>query len=89
MAGGQARLAAGIRTFLPGSKVAQAHISGWVNQVRSEVPPAEVVVPIAQFLDFKITPHELRPDLYPNPGDAIPVEKPTRVSAPVAGPAPF
>lgn len=75
LAGGQARLATGIRTHLPGSKVAQAHVSGWVNQVRSEVPPAEVVVPIAMFLQYRITPHQLRPDLYPNPSDAIPTSR--------------
>lgn len=72
LAGGQAHLARGIRARIPGSKIGQGHVSGWLNQVRIEVPPAEVVIPIAQFLDYRMTPHELRPDLYPNPNDALP-----------------
>ncbi|CAG0966536.1 hypothetical protein MTYP_01023 [Methylophilaceae bacterium] len=34
--------------------------------------PAEQVVPICKFSEYKVTPHELRPDLYPHPDDGLP-----------------
>lgn len=72
LAGGQAQLARGIRERLPDSKVGQVHVWGWLNSVKFEVPPPEVVLAIANFLEYRMTPHQLRPDLYPNPGDAMP-----------------
>lgn len=72
MAGGQAQLARGIRKYLPGSKIGQVTVWGWLNTVKFEVPPPETVLPIAESLEWKMTPHELRSDLYPNPGDAMP-----------------
>ncbi len=33
---------------------------------------AERVIPIASATGWRITPHALRPDLYPNPGDGLP-----------------
>ena len=73
LAGGQAHLAAGIRRRCPGSKVGQVHVWGWLNSVKMEVPPADVVLPIAEHLNYRLTPHDLRPDLYPNPTDALPL----------------
>ncbi len=35
--------------------------------------PAERVLGLCDALDFSITPHQVRPDIYPNPGDALPV----------------
>ena len=72
MAGGQAALARGIRARLPETKIGQVHVWGWLNTVKIEVPPAEVVLAIAEHLDYRLTPHELRPDLYPHPCDALP-----------------
>jgi hypothetical protein len=72
LAGGQAHLARGIRERIPGSKVGQVHVWGWLNSVKIEVPPADVVLAIADFLEYRMTPHMLRPDLYPNPSDALP-----------------
>lgn len=72
LAGGQAQLARGIKERMPGSKVGQVHVWGWLNSVKIEVPPADVVLAIADFLEHRMTPHDLRPDLYPNPGDALP-----------------
>lgn len=72
LAGGQAQLARGIRERMPGSKVGQVHVWGWLNSVKFEVPPADVVLAIADFLEYRMTPHKLRPDLYPNPADALP-----------------
>lgn len=36
--------------------------------------PAERVLPI--FTATGVTPHELRPDLYPNPSDGLPKQEP-------------
>lgn len=72
MAGGQAHLARGIRERIPGSKISQVHVWGWLNSVQMEVPPPDAVLPICDFLGWRMTPHRLRPDLYPNPTDALP-----------------
>ena len=72
LAGGQVQLASGIRQRIPGSKIGQVHVWGWLNAVKMEVPPADVVLPIADYLGYRMTPHQLRPDLYPNPTDALP-----------------
>ena len=39
------------------------------------MPPADVVIPICAFLDWQITPHELRADIYPNQLDGMPTEQ--------------
>ena len=72
IAGGQAQLARAIRERIPDSKIGQVHVWGWLNNVKIEVPPADVVLPIAEALGYRMTPHALRPDLYPNPTDALP-----------------
>lgn len=73
IAGGQVQLAAGIRERVQGSKIQQSHISGWLNSVKMEVPPAECVIAICETCDWNITPHELRPDVYPNATDGMPL----------------
>jgi hypothetical protein len=72
LAGGQVHLARGIKALLPESKVSQVHVWGWLNDVKMEVPPSNVVLAIAESLGWRVTPHELRADLYPNPTDALP-----------------
>lgn len=81
LAGSQVALANGIRSRIPGSKIGQVHVWGWLNTVKIEVPPPEVVLPIAEHLDYRITPHQLRPDLYPNPTDALPPHIAEKVGA--------
>ncbi len=39
---------------------------------RSQLSP-EKVLRIAEATNFEVTPHELRPDIYPNPTDGLPV----------------
>lgn len=34
--------------------------------------PAERVIAVCSAVDWSVTPHQVRPDLYPNPGDALP-----------------
>lgn len=72
LAKGQTRLARGIRERIPGSKIGQVTVWGWLNSVGMEVPPAEAVIPICETIHWQMTPHELRPDLYPNRYDGIP-----------------
>lgn len=44
-------------------------ISGWFKKR----VPAEEVIPACEALGWVVTPHELRPDKYPNPTDGLPV----------------
>lgn len=37
--------------------------------------PSERVLPICRHIGFQVTPHELRPDLYPNPDDGLPARR--------------
>ncbi|GKW27810.1 transcriptional regulator [Pectobacterium brasiliense] len=46
-------------------------VSAWF---RNEVASAEVIN-ASRALEWKVTPHELRPDLYPNPTDGLPKKK--------------
>ncbi|EEC7772639.1 transcriptional regulator [Escherichia coli] len=43
-------------------------ISGWFKKR----VPAEEVIPACEALGWGVTPHELRPDKYPNPTDGLP-----------------
>lgn len=61
IAGGPGRLASLLGISTPA-------VSKW-----REVP-SERVIACCGAVGWAITPHELRPDLYPNPDDALPVE---------------
>jgi DNA-binding transcriptional regulator YdaS (Cro superfamily) len=39
--------------------------------IRTKVP-SENVIAIAEVTNWKVTPHELRPDIYPHPQDGLP-----------------
>lgn len=54
--------------------VKQAHVWNWLNRQGRQVP-ADKVIAVSRAADWKVTPHELRSDIYPNPTDGIPVEK--------------
>lgn len=59
-----------------GGQAALAAICGVTPQaittwIRRGVP-AERVIGVARACNFAITPHELRPDLYPHPSDGLP-----------------
>ena len=49
----------------------QTRISEWRRRGRVS---AEAVIKVAQAVQFKVTPHELRPDLYPHPDDGMPTD---------------
>ena len=48
----------------------QQNVSRWLNNRI----PAERVIPFCDLLGWEVTPHELRPDLYPKPTDGLPTE---------------
>jgi len=50
--------------------IAPSLITQWVSGVRRI--PADRVLPLASATSWQVTPHDLRPDIYPNPADAIP-----------------
>lgn len=53
------------------ARIKQAHVWNWLNTTRNGVP-GEYVIPICSIIDYQVTPHDLRPDLYPNPCDGLP-----------------
>ncbi len=57
-AGGQSALAR-----LIGPPVSQGHVWKWLQSGRV---PAEQVIPIVKAVDGEVTPHDLRPDIYPD-----------------------
>ena len=61
--GGAARLATALRT-------SPQRINNWL--VRG-IPNREALN-IAAATGWRVTPHELRPDIYPHPDDGLPVE---------------
>lgn len=48
--------------------------------------PAERVLEVSRVAEWRVTPHELRPDLYPNPTDGLPAEIAARLTAGAAPP---
>lgn len=81
MADGQVALANKIRGVLPTSKVTQAFVWKWLNSPSDNTPPSEWVIPICLALDWQITPHEMRSDIYPNPSDGLPANLQTKEAA--------
>ncbi|HEC2582044.1 TPA: transcriptional regulator [Raoultella ornithinolytica] len=46
-------------------------VNGWFkNKI-----PGELVLKVSKAVEWRVTPHELRPDLYPNPTDGMPSEE--------------
>ncbi|CAH6103203.1 transcriptional regulator [Citrobacter koseri] len=44
-------------------------VNQWFN--KPSIPP-RFVIPICELVDWEVTPHEIRPDLYPGIKDGIP-----------------
>lgn len=55
-----------VETFKP------AYIWNWLN--RDGRVGAGFVIALCAAVDYQVTPHQVRPDLYPNPDDALPAE---------------
>jgi DNA-binding transcriptional regulator YdaS (Cro superfamily) len=45
-------------------------VSAWVR--RGCRVSSEFVIAVSKAIDWQITPHELRPDIYPHPHDGLP-----------------
>lgn len=43
-----------------------------VSMWRRNGVPAERVIPLCQFMDWLVVPHDVRPDLYPERTDGVP-----------------
>jgi DNA-binding transcriptional regulator YdaS (Cro superfamily) len=54
-------------------KVTQGLIYQWLSGHRQV--SAEKVLAVCEATDWQVTPHELRPDIYPNPTDGLPAER--------------
>lgn len=61
------RAGVGVVELSLGLGMSRAAVSQWGDKV-----PDNRVLQVCQFLGWKVTPHEVRPDLYPNPSDALP-----------------
>ncbi|MEQ1967233.1 YdaS family helix-turn-helix protein [Xenorhabdus nematophila] len=62
------RLAGSATNLARGLGVSNMTVSQWKNKYLGVVP-AERVIPIYRLTG--VTPHELRPDIYPNPNDGL------------------
>lgn len=62
--GGQVATAKAINTSQPS-------IWKWLNSTKEGVA-GEFVIPVAKATDWQVTPHQLRPDLYPHHDDGLP-----------------
>ncbi|HHO0110093.1 TPA: transcriptional regulator [Shigella flexneri] len=47
----------------------QQVVSRWANGYQI---PASRVLQLCEIMEWTVTPHELRPDIYPNPTDGLP-----------------
>ena len=67
--GGQASLADVLAT--EAEPIKQAHVWNWLNVTINGIPERHVIKS-CKFVDWQVTPHELRPDIYPHPHDGLP-----------------
>ena len=65
-AGGQTQLARDLG-------VSPAYLYQMVKGIRPL--SAERVIPLSKATSWVVTPHDLRPDIYPNPTDGLPADK--------------
>lgn len=66
---GQQNLAAALYT--KEDPITQAHVWKWLNTTKFGIPERHVIK-ACRCVDFQVTPHELRPDIYPHPHDGLP-----------------
>jgi DNA-binding transcriptional regulator YdaS (Cro superfamily) len=50
-------------------EISRISVYEWISKGRL---PSDRVIPLAELTDWKYTPHQLDPLLYPNPTDGIP-----------------
>ncbi len=59
----------------------QSAIAMWLAR---ESVPSDMVLKVAEASGWQVTPHELRPDIYPNPTDGLPADDARREVVKVA-----
>lgn len=69
--GSQTALAARVNQIDPDKKLTQSTVGAWINRYSHRVGDGYVLV-VSQAGEWEITPHQLRPDLYPHPQDGLP-----------------
>lgn len=62
--------------------VKPAYVWNWLY--RDKAVPPDAVRAVAEAVDWKVTPHELRPDIYPHPLDGLPAH--LRAEQPIVQP---
>lgn len=53
-----------------GKVYAQSRLSNW----KKTGVPGECVIDVARAVSYLVAPHDLRPDIYPNPCDGLPLD---------------
>lgn len=51
--------------------IKQAHVWNWLNVTVNGIPERHVIK-ACKAVDWQVTPHQLRPDIYPHPKDGLP-----------------
>lgn len=52
-------------------EVKQAHVWSWLNTTKDGIPEKKVI-PASKAVAWEVTPHQLRPDIYPHEEDGLP-----------------
>jgi len=47
----------------------------WFLDIPGNSMPADRVIPVCRAVNWTVTPHELRSDIYPNPSDGMPKKR--------------
>ncbi len=69
LGGKQKQLADALAT--PENPIKQAHVWKWINTTADGIPEKHVIN-ACKAVSWQVTPHELRPDIYPHPHDGLP-----------------
>lgn len=67
-----------LKQAIEAAGISQSDLASRVGVHRSAIThwdkvPAERVIRVSEAMSWRVTPHQLRPDLYPNPTDGIPL----------------
>lgn len=63
--------AAGTATALSKkARISVQRITNW----RTRGIPGDQVLPLSRAVDFEVTPHQISPEMYPNPTDGLPID---------------
>ncbi|WP_333710344.1 transcriptional regulator [Malikia spinosa] len=63
-----AGLAGGVVALSTALGLSRGAVSQW------DKVPVDKVLRVCDLTSWQVTPHELRPDIYPNPSDGLPVD---------------